>query len=960
MLPRHPYKGVRIMNYGRREVEKKLQNRSAKKVEEKAGMSLVWMLLVAIFALTIGGICCTYGILQGLVESAPDISSLSTAPAESATYVCDADGNPVQKLTAPTSNRIPVSLDQVPYHLQNAIVAIEDERFYEHNGIDVRGIIRAFVVGITGGSFSEGASTITQQLLKNSVFPDWVNETSLVQSFKRKFQEQYLAVQLEQNLEKTRTKEEAKHQILEDYLNTINLGAGTYGVQAAAQRYFNKDVSELSLSECAVIAGITQNPTGYNPILHPEANDARRMDVLAKMQEQHYISPGEYANAVKDPVYDRIRETDVQTGAKEVYSYYTDALIEQVLEDLVQKAGYTNTQASRALYSGGLRIYSAQDAAIQQICDEEFANPANFPADTLVGLDYALSLQKADGTTAHYGNADFQAFLATIDPSLGMMFADEETAKSYARQFSEAMTGAGDQVLGERISFVMQPQASAVIIEQATGYVKAVVGGRGEKEASLTLNRATSSRRQPGSTFKPLAAYAPAIDHNGKTLASVYDNAPYSYASGAELKNWDSAFGYSGLETIHFALVKSINVVAVKCLTEITPQVGLEYLEKFGITTLYGGETDAAGNVLSDAYQPLALGGITDGVVNLELTAAYAALANGGTYIAPKFYTRIEDSKGNVLLENLPAGREVVKPSTAYLLTTAMQDVIRHPDGTAYGQIQLGDMPVAGKTGTTDQTKDIWFEGYTPYYTCGIWGGYDDNEALPSYDASFSNYAKTLWNSIMCRVHEDLPVVSFAQPSDTVTAVVCKKSGKLAVQGLCTADPRGSQAYAEYFSAGTVPTKTCDAHVLVSVCSVTGQKATDACPSATRVCLARPEGSSWATDDSAYAAPTATCQLHQGAEASSDLGLGDGILIIDGEDSGNASSGNGQNPADTLPGAQDPFGNGGGLGTTDPFANGGGLETTDPFGASGGTFGGNSFEDIPADSYYNDGTVIIY
>ncbi len=853
------------MKYGRRDIQKKQQNMTAGKIEQKAGLTLVRILLILIFSVIIAGVCGGYGIVRGLIASAPDISDLSTAPAEAATYVYNAEGKPVQKLTAPTSNRTPVTLDKVPTDLQNAIVAIEDERFYEHNGIDVRGIIRAFVKGIAGGSFSEGASTITQQLLKNSVFPDWVNESSLAESFKRKFQEQYLALRLEKNLEKNYgSKGAAKEKILEDYLNTINLGAGTYGVQAAAQRYFNKDVSELTLSESAAIAGITQNPSGYNPILYPEENAARRQAVLSNMLEQHYISQAEYDAALADDVYSRIQETDLQTGAASVYSYYTDAMIDQILEDLVQNAGYTSTQASKALYSGGLRIY--QDETIQQICDEEFANPDNFPADTLIGLDYALSLQKADGTTVHYGSSDVQDYFEAQDPSFHMMFYDEETARSYAGQFADAMTAKGDTVLGERISLVPQPQASLVLIEQSTGYVKAIVGGRGKKEASLTLNRATSTRRQPGSTFKPIAVYAPAIDHSGKTLATVYDNAPYAYNSGTELRNWDSDYGYSGLETIHFALVKSINIVAVKCLTEISPQIGLDYLERFGISTLYNNDLDADGNRITDAYQPLALGGITDGVVNLELTAAYAALANGGKYIEPKFYTRVEDSQGNVILDNTqPAQTEVVKDTTAYLLTKAMEDVIKNPEGTASGTIDLGAMPAAGKTGTTDESKDIWFEGYTPYYTCGIWGGYDDNTALPDYDPSFSRYARVLWNSVMNRVHADLPAVPFAQPSNIVSAVVCKKSGKLAVEGLCTGDPRGSQAYTEYFTANTVPTTTCDAHVAVAICTVTGLRASATCQAVTRVCVRRPEGSTGTTDDSLYAMPAQVCPGHANA-----------------------------------------------------------------------------------------------
>ena len=914
------------MKYGRQDIQKKKRNMTAEKIEQKAGMTLARLMILAAVTLLVGLVCGGYGVMQGLIRSAPDITDLSTAPAEAATYIYDADGRQLQKLTAPTSNRTPVAISQIPEDLQHAVVSIEDERFYEHNGIDVRGILRAFVVGITGGSFSEGASTITQQLLKNSVFTDWVSESSLIESFKRKFQEQYLALQLEKNMEKTASKSDVKQKILQDYLNTINLGAGTYGVQAAAKRYFNKDVSELTLSESTVIAGITQNPTGYNPITNPEANARRREKVLNAMLSQGYISEAAYQDALSDDVYSRIQEASSETEDNGVYSYYTDAMIDQILEDLMTEKGYSSTQAYRALYSGGLRIYSVQDASIQQICDEEFANSANYPTETLIGLDYALSIQEASGETIHYGSSDIQDYFEQQDASFRMMFYDEDTARSYAEQFKTAMTAEGDTVLGERVSLVPQPQASVVIIEQSTGYVKAIVGGRGSKEASLTLNRATSTRRQPGSTFKPIAVYAPAIEHNGKTLASVYDNAPYQYESGAELKNWDSDYGYSGLETIHTALMKSVNVVAVKVLTEIGPQTGLDYLEQLGITTLYDNDTDANGNVLTDAYQPLALGGVTDGVVNLELTAAYAALANGGSYIKPKFYSRIEDSNGNVILDNTCAATQVFQPSTAYLLTKAMEDVVQNPLGTAYQIIGLGDMPVAGKTGTTDSSKDIWFEGYTPYYTCGVWGGYDNNEALPDTDKSYSRYAKVLWNAIMTRIHAELPVTDFTQPEGITTATICKKSGKLAVSGLCDADPRGSQVMTEYFTTDTVPTETCNVHVTAKICNQTGLLASATCPSTTtKVFVKRPEGSTGTTDDSNYAAPSETCPGHGSAvkiEGSSESESEttkqtsqDGIIDI-------GNSGNSEN--------------------------------------AGNTGENNSFENIPADEYYDDGIIRIY
>lgn len=851
------------MNYGKSELSKKHKDQTSTKVGKKVGSTFIKVSLICFAALIIGGACVGFGLINGLIKSAPDISGMSVAPTEAATYIYDVAGNPVQKLTAPTSNRTPVTLDKIPVDLQHAVVAVEDSRFYEHNGIDIKGIMRAFVVGVTSGNFSEGASTITQQLLKNNVFPNWVNESSLSERFQRKFQEQYLALQLEKNI--------TKEQILEDYLNTINLGAGAYGVQAASRRYFNKDVSALTLSESTVIAGITQNPTGYNPILYPEANKKRRLKVLGDMLEQGYIDQAQHDEALNDDVYSRIQDTDVETGETSIYTYYEDAMIDQIMEDLMAVKGYTRNQAYKALYSGGLKVYSAQDEKIQQICDEEFENPANFPSGTLIGLDYALSIKGADGQTANYDAETMRQYFYKQDNTFNMMFQDAETANSYAAQYKQAMLKTGDTVLAERISLVPQPQASVVIIDQNTGLVKALVGGRGKKEGSFTLNRATYTRRQPGSTFKPLTVYGPAIDNSAMTLATVFDNEPYQYRNGVEVGNWDSDYGYSGLETIRSAITKSVNVIAVKCLTEISPQTGLDYAEQFGISTLYDNDETADGNRLTDANQPLALGGVTDGVVNLELTGAYAAIANKGQHIQPKFYSKIEDFNGEIVIDNTtPPTVSVIKESTAFLLTSAMEDVIKTPQGTAYGSIDLGAMPVSGKSGTTDDTKDIWFEGFTPYYTCGIWGGYDNNISLPDGDI-YHSYNKVLWNSIMQRVHADLPVKQFEQPDDIITAQVCNKSGKLAVKGVCDSDPRGSKLYKEYFVRGTEPVATCDVHVAVKVCTKTGLKATSSCETATKIYVQRPEDSKGTTDDSKYAPPSGTCSGHSVLDKLSDL-----------------------------------------------------------------------------------------
>ena len=388
------------MNYGKRGIvnQAKELNSGTDKWGKKFSLFGFYILLSLIIGFFIIGASAGIGVFNGIIATAPDITNIDVTPSGFSTFVYDTEGNQTAKLVSTDSNRIPVTMDMVPENLAHAFVAIEDERFYEHNGIDIQGIIRAAVRGITTGNFSEGASTITQQLLKNNVFSGWTNETKL-QSVKRKIQEQYLAIQLEKKM--------SKDDILINYMNTINLGSNTLGVQAASLRYFNKSVSELTLSECAVIAGITQNPSRFNPITHPENNSERRNKVLRKMLEQGYISQVEYDSAMADDVYARIQNVNQETGGDStVNSYFVDALTNEVLEDLID-AGYNETQAYTLLYSGGLKIYSTQDPKIQAICDEVYTDESNYPEGTKYLLAYELSVQAADGTVTNYSSEMF-------------------------------------------------------------------------------------------------------------------------------------------------------------------------------------------------------------------------------------------------------------------------------------------------------------------------------------------------------------------------------------------------------------------------------------------------------------------------------------------------------------------------------------------------------------------------
>ncbi len=800
------------MNYGKKGVRKRQQTLHAKSTKwaKKIGFTFIQLCLIALIGVGIIGLSAGIGMFRGVLATAPDIGNIDVTPTGFSTFVYDIEGKQTAKLVSTDSNRIPVTIDMVPENLQHAFVAIEDSRFYEHNGIDIKGIIRAGVVGIQNRHFSEGASTITQQLLKNNVFTDWTSEDSLADKFKRKFQEQYLALELEKVMD--------KDTILINYMNTINLGQNTLGVQAASQRYFNKSVSDLTLSECAVIASITQNPSRLNPITHPDKNAERREKVLNDMKEQGYITQEEYDEAMADDVYSRIQIVDSETEDTAVNTYFVDALVDDVLEDLIA-AGYNETQAFTLLYSGGLKIYSTQDPKIQKICDDAFADESNFPANTKWYLNYELTIEKSNGDKENHSTEMFRTFWReNRSASYNLIYASQEEAYQDIEVYKEAMLGRGDEVFAETVSLTPQPQVSIVVEDQSTGYVVAMEGGRGAKTASRTLNRATDTARQPGSTFKIVSTYAPALDSAGLTLATIMNDAPFNYADGRPVANWYGET-YRGLSSLREGIAQSMNIVAVKTLTQITPQLGFDYLVNFGFTTLEE-RKEINGKVYSDIQQALALGGITNGVTNEELNAAYACIANGGTYIKPKLYTKVLDHDGNIILDNtIPQSRQVIKESTAFLLTNAMVDVVTVGTG---GSVNFGGMAIAGKTGTTSDYNDVWFAGYTPYYTATTWAGFDNNVKLSGDE---KNLAKKLWRSVMAQIHEELPNEPFNIPSGIVTATVCSRSGKLPIEGLCNGTLR-----TEYFAEGTTPTATCDVHYAGQICTYSNLPACENCP----------------------------------------------------------------------------------------------------------------------------------
>lgn len=782
------------MNYGRKNATKQRQKVSSKSAMKKkrAAVRLFKSCLIICFILCILAIGAVGVLFKKIIDDTPVITAEDLKPDAHMSSVYANDGETqLDTFVKAGSHRIYVSIDQIPEHMQDAFIAIEDSRFRTHNGIDLKGIVRAGVTGIMSGNFSQGASTITQQLIKNSIFQDFVNETKW-ESVQRKIQEIYLALQIEKEIND-------KDVILENYLNTINLGQNTLGVQAASRRYFGKDVSELTLSESACIAGITQSPGNLNPITNPEANAKRRKKVLGDMLDQGLITQEEHDEALADNIYDRIQTVNTEyTESQTANSYFIDEVAKQVMADLVNELGYSETQASNALYSGGLKIISTQDVEMQKICEEEINREENYPYATKWGVSGAVSIIHEDETQTHYDlnstkNGLNAYMLEEYGKEYGMTFDSKEAAEAKINEYIETIKTSENDTVLTNITYAPQPQASVVVMDQYTGYVKAIVGGRGEKTQNMSLNRATQSTRSPGSCFKVLSTFVPALDVYGDTLASIIIDEEFYYDNGKKVNNHWGDY-YRGAYTIRQSIIDSANVCTVKKLTEITPALGYQYLvDNFSFSTL---------TPEGDMHQAIALGGTEHGVYNIELTAAYAAIANGGVYTEPIVYTHIYDHDGKLLYTKVPETHVAMKETTAALITDAMEDVITRGTG---GQAKLANMPAAGKTGTSQKTCDLWLSAYTPYLTASVWTGFDDHQPMENYrDQSFHN---RMWKKIMTRINEtyEYEPKSFTMPATIESRTICSKSGKLASGEFCT-------GYSEYFAPGTAPTQSCNAH----------------------------------------------------------------------------------------------------------------------------------------------------
>jgi penicillin-binding protein 1A len=549
-------------------------------------------------------------------------------------------------------NRIWVNLDVIPNNLKWAFICTEDQRFYEHGGVDWKRTISAFAnMFFHFYSTNQGGSSITQQLVKNITGND-------AKKITRKMQEILIALDT--------AKVYTKNQILECYLNTIPLGESCYGVQTAAYTYFGKDVSKLDLAQCATLACIINATTYYDPLKYPEHTKARVKYVLDNMQSQGKITKSQYDAAIKENATMVYNTKPVTVKKQASQSYFVDQVITDVTNDLMSQKGYTKAEAQNLIFSQGLKIYSTEDTQIQSIMNSVYTDNKNFPKL------------------------------------------------------------AGDA----------QPQ-SAMIMVDYTGKIVGIEGGRGQKTGNMLLNRATQSKRQPGSSIKPLATYGPAIDWNLITYSTIFSDSPPTTKNGIPWPNDDNG-SYSGANVpVVYAISQSINTIAVRIMQLVTPQKSYNFLtQKLGFTSL----------VPQDATLALAIGAETDGVTEREMAGGYEIFGDGGKFIKPYTYTEVKDNNGSILLQNKGVPVQVIGNDTAFIMNQLLQSVVQTGTGTP---AKLLNMTVAGKTGTTSDNKDRWFVGLTPYYVGVTWFGYDLPKEIVM---SGTNPALAAWKSVMAQV----------------------------------------------------------------------------------------------------------------------------------------------------------------------------------------------------------------
>ncbi len=742
------------------------RSQHAPQKKKKTKYKIHWFRILFAIIIVCGIVGCGVfaGVWASVAKDVPDLDSVDLDNYSVTSVILDKDENQISNLHA-EENRVPVEYDEISPNAVNALIAIEDQRFRTHNGVDPIRIAGAMVANIKARGIVQGGSTITQQLV-GLVFLDRTEK-----SYTRKMKEAILAMRIE--------KECSKDEIITHYLNRAYFGGGAYGIEAASEYFFAKHASELTIPEAATLAGCIQNPSKWSPIGNPENALYRRNLVLDQMVDCDFISQDEADQYKATEIQlSEVRVTAKESGNNMTYQSFVDHVVEEALDALE-----LSEEDAKTLYTGGYVIYTTMDSAVQQRMEEVFRNDSNFPNDSV--------------------------------------------------------------------------QAAMIVTDPETGEIRGIVGGRHQK-AARELNRATQSFRQPGSSFKPVAVYAPAFEA-GYGPGTVVDDYPKDY-SGHVFKN--SSRTYNGLVTIRKGIVSSLNVVAVKTM-EMT---GIDACYKFAKSLGFSKLTDTDRNLST------ALGGLTTGVSPLEMAGAYGAFANNGVYIQPYAIAKITDKNGKVLWKHKTEKQVVMSEQSAYLLTSCLIDAATSGTGS---RAKVSGHQTAGKTGTTSDNKDAWFAGYTKHYVGIVWVGYDTPKKLGS-NAFGGTICAPIFSKVMNTIHEGLPAENFSQPSGITSVTIDTKSGMLP-SSLTPAEYTKS----ELFNSKYVPKETSDVWVPVEVCPVSGQKMSPGCPgpAETRVALVRHEP--WVPIDGAVPADaslelTTECEIHTGAAAASITLSGNG------------------------------------------------------------------------------------
>lgn len=915
-------------------------NVKKKKRRKKKIKYLRILLLVILVAIVVTGLIVLKMVLD-VIKDAPKIDPtnvLGTLTQNSTIY--DLNGNMIEKIQDPNENREIVELSRMPKHLREAFIAIEDKRFIDHFGVDIRGLMGALIDNIRNKDLTgRGASTITQQLIKNLYLSD-------AKVLERKIMEAYLAIQMERVL--------TKDQILENYLNTVPMGPTQHGVQAAAYAYFSKDVSELTIAESALIAGVAKSTRNYTPYKRYGMEDLegvaeedivgyiyvgsvkyacvynplsveRQQVVLAEMLAQGKISQEEYDSALKENIKEALKPGESKIEGI-TSNNFADYVKEEVIKDLMEARQMTYEEAEKYLFNGGLSIYTTMDVNIQKTIESQYENfgetfigktpPASKPlaqnwndfkwvdGKSYGTLDKYKNVLNDTGQVLYYKHdniftAENMLYLSpkeysfndngdliintdklnlhssvidivdcyTIDDknqmvthnigglNIGKVYeiidpkGNKGTLKIY-KDFLEKNPNffkiVADDVLtisNEYYNYdekgIVQPQSASVIMDYRTGHIKAIYGGR-DIVGNKTFNRAVDAARQPGSTIKPLSVFIAALDR-GYSAASVFDDLPMYLEDGQRWpKNWyeqssGRAFKYKGVVSLRYSIQQSLNTVPVMLFNELGPEVLTEYMAKLGMVDLENPENDtfvtpAENRRVHDMIPAaFALGAFSKGFSPLVMTAAYGAIANDGVYVEPICYTKVEDSKGKLILEKIPKKQVVVTPEIAFLLKDILRSSVIPPDGLAGpAAIKIKDVNIemAAKTGTTQDNGDFWCIGFSPYYVGGVWVGNDNPTTKLSETSSAT---ARLLGAFMTAIHEGKESAKFEVPSNVTKVEICKQSGKLATE-LCALDPRGTQVKEEYFIKGTEPKENCEVHVKVVICKDTLLQRSPFCP----------------------------------------------------------------------------------------------------------------------------------